>query len=267
MTLSVRLKTALLLLLVSFSAFTQNSILMATSSTTHKILVTLPSNLYGRTKVGIPVGIVAETVDAVLHRMGYDNYKFINMRTDEAVKALQENKVDIIAVLYKTQKTQNIGMFTDPIIIEYNVIAVRKGDKFQLLKFSDLYEKKLGIRTAHPYKPPTKYDRDIDLQRFESKGDILRSLILGRIDAAIISSLSDIYDFRTEGIMKQLDLLDRAVGTIPIYAMFSTKLFSQQDVQSFNFHLTALQQEPIWTDILSRNGFGDLVHVWPMVSE
>ncbi|CAK0762743.1 exported hypothetical protein [Gammaproteobacteria bacterium] len=156
MTLFVRLKTVLLLLLVSFSAFTQESRLVATSSTTHKRLVTLPSNLYGRTEVGIPVGIVAETVDTVLRRMGYDNHKFINMRTDEAVKALQENKVDMIAVLYKTQKTQSIGMFTAPIIIEYNVIAVRKGDKFQLLKLSDLYKKTLGIRTTHPYKPSTQ---------------------------------------------------------------------------------------------------------------
>lgn len=171
-----------------------------------------------------------------------------------------------MAMLRKTTKHKDVGLFTNPIITEYNVIAVRKGEAFSLVKVADLQGKTLGIRAANEYKPPPQYS-DIILQKFETKGDVLRALILKQTDAAIISSLADMYDFRTEGVMNRIDILDKAVNFIEVGAVFSKRMFTQQDVDNFNSHLKALKQEPAWAEILSRNGFGDLMREWELIGE
>ncbi len=260
----LRLVAVLLLIIVSAPTFSQDAGSVGPSAADSPVVVALPSNLYGRTEGGVPAGIVAEVVDTVLTRMNRAHH-CVDMRTTDAIQSLKEGKVGVIAVLNKTSGTQSAGLFTAPIITEYNVVVVRKGEKFQMSKVEYLSERNFGIRASNPYQHPN--NGFANLKRYESKGDILRSLILGRIDAAIISSLSDIYDFRTEGIMSKVDILDRAVGTVPIHAVLSKDAFSQEDLESFNRHLAALQQEPLWNTISERNGFGDLLHKWPLVDE
>ncbi len=260
----VRSLTMLLLFSITFHGFAQETCV----SPDRKKLVALPINLYGRTEWGVPTGIVAETLDEVLNRMGCEHH-FINMRSRDAIRFLKDGKLGVVAALYRTTEALDVGLITDPIIIEYNIVIIRKGEKVPFNKISDLNGKVIGIRASNPYRLPEKCRKadKITLQRFESKGDILRSLILGQVDAAIISSLSDIYDFRAEGIMDQIDILERAVGIAPISTVLSKQMFSQEDIASFNHHLAALQQDSAWGHILDQNGFTDLLHPWPLLEE
>ena len=229
------------------------------------LTVAVPGNVFARTDRGQPAGIVAEAVAEVLKRMGY-SYEFVSMRAVDMFKALPEGKIDVATSLVRNKRALNIGLFTNPILVEYNVIAVRQGESFPLRSISDLFTKSVGVRTGYQY-PLLEGNSKLDLRAFETDGATLRALIHGKIDAAVISGVSDVFAFRTEGIMNKVDILETAVGTVPIYAVLTTKRFSFKDILEFNQSLATLRKDQFWFDILGRNGLEDLVREWPLVSE
>lgn len=258
----------ILLLSCTGAAFAHNANTLSIPSATSEFTIGLPNNLYGRTENGVPTGIIAEIINEIFRRMGY-NYNFVNIGSENVITYFKIGKLGILGVQRKNSKYKNafkdIGLFSDPIVKEYNIIAVRQGETFPLITTTDLQNKTLGMRAANEYDPPQNLN--INIQKFDSKGDILRALILKHTDASIITSLADAYDLRTEGVMKKVQVLDRAINYIEICAVFSKELFTQQDVDNFNSHLQALKKEPVWEDILSRNGFGDLVRDWDLVGD
>jgi len=109
-------------------------------------------------------------------------------------------------------------------------------------------------------------DPAVQLQRHATDGEMLRSLLFGASDLALISGISDIYTFRSEGIMKRLDVLPASLGAVPIVAAFSKAVFSKEDVDAFDAALAEFKLTAAWQDVLERNGMADLVREWPVVT-
>ena len=230
-----------------------------------RVLVGVQNNVFANFFDGRPEGVILEAVDLLLRRCGRDPV-YVVMQNREITAAMQEGIVGVETVTVGTPSSSARELFSDPILTEYNVIAVPAGRNLTLSRISDLHGLTLGGRQGYQY-PLLDPDPAIRMERYSQDGELIRSLILGRIDAAVISALSEVYKLRDEGVMPRIKLLERAVGMVPLRTALSRKLFSQADLDQFNEQLAALKASPQWNEILDRNGFADLAVEWPLITE
>jgi len=235
------------------------------ASRTNQVLVGLQNSVFANFFYGKPAGIMLEPVDIVLRLSGRDPV-YLAMPTTEITAAMKEGTVGVETVMVETPSNKGWALLSDPIVTEYNVIAVPIDRKLSVSRLSDLHGLRLGGRQGYQY-PLLDTDPAIELERFAQDGALIRNLILGRIDAAIIGALSDVFKLRAEGVMPRIRILDRAVGTVPLRAGLSRRIFSSNDLDNFNGHLAELKADPKWQDILERNGFADLVTEWPSITQ
>ncbi|TSA11341.1 MAG: hypothetical protein D4R74_13325 [Betaproteobacteria bacterium] len=225
----------------------------------------IPGNLFASLEKGVPTGIFLETVDALLKKSGVAP-TYLNMPTGEAIQSLNAGAVAMATVVVPVPRIKDAAYFSDPIVIEHNIAVTLKDKGFDLGKVADLRGRRIGARTGYQY-PLLQKDPGIVLQRFQTDGEMLRALLFGAVDVVIISAISDIYAFRSEGIMTRMEILKTSVGTVPLVAAFSKKQFTKESVDAFNRALEEFKNSPEWQDILERNGVADLVRDWPMVTE
>jgi len=236
---------------------------MRAAARSNEVLVGLQNDVFANFFYGKPAGIILEAVDSVLRQSGRAPV-YVVMPYNEIAAAMQEGTVGVRTVTVEAPANRSWMLFTDPIVTEYNVIAVPTGSKLTVNRLADLHGLRLGGRQGYQY-PLLDTDPEIKLERFAQDGALIRNLILGRIDAAVISALSDVFKLRAEGVMPRIRILDRAVGTVPLRAGLSRRVFSQDDLENINGHLADLKASPLWIDILERNGFADLAVEWPSI--
>ncbi|MBF0110773.1 MAG: pentapeptide repeat-containing protein [Magnetococcales bacterium] len=223
-------------------------------------VVAVPGNLFAKTEKGSPAGVIAETLDILLKKMGYSPI-YVSMPIAEMPDAVENGFVDVVAMALPFGKGVEKLLFTDPLIEEYNTVLVRRDENLVLERIADLHGRTLGGREGYLY-PLLKNDPEIKLQLFASDGEMIRNLILGKLDAVIISGISNLYVLRSEGIMAQLDVLKKAVGVVPMQAAFSPGKFKREELETFNGMLKEFKQGPEWTSVLEHNGLSDLVRPW-----
>ena len=243
----------------------QRALLRGSARNENVVRVSVAGNAFSNFQKGLPAGIVAEAAAQVFKQMGRDA-GFIAMPTDAALKTLETGRLDAATVVFKTPKIKDKYYFSDPVVTDYQVVVVRKGRSFDLQKRSDLYGKRLGGRLGYRYE---LVDRDpaINIQRYQSDGEMIRALLLDEVDGVLLAGISDVYALRSEGIMSQLETLKASVGTVPLMVAFAKSRFKQEDVEQFNAALKGLLEGAGWKDIVEHNGMGDLVQPLPPISE
>jgi ABC-type amino acid transport substrate-binding protein len=226
-------------------------------------MVAIANNVYANLLEGQPHGIVIEAIDRILPRMGRRPRYIVMPGSADVAIAVSEGTIGVNSVIVMSTSNQSQYRFTAPIVTEFNIVAVRQDYPLKMERLSDLYGLKLGGRTGYQY-PLLENDPNINLQRFAQDGELIRNLIHKRIDAAIISAISDVYKLRAEGVMAQIRLLAKAVGEVPLRVGLSPILFTQDDQARFDALLSELKASAEWVDILQHNGFADLVVDWPI---
>jgi ABC-type amino acid transport substrate-binding protein len=229
----------------------------------NEIMVGLPNNVYASLYDGLPNGIMVEAINTVLVDMGW-HPRYIVMSGAEVAAAIKEGMIGVNAVTVQTPSNAGVGLYTAPIVNEYNIVAVRQGQNLTVDRLADLHGLHLGGRAGYLY-PLLDADPAIQLERFPQDGELIRNLIHGKIDAAIISALSDVYRLRAEGVMTRIKLLKHAVGIVPLRAVLSVRRFTPDNLKDFDERLEILKAGPDWEAILQRNGFADLAIEWPII--
>ncbi|MBF0156093.1 MAG: transporter substrate-binding domain-containing protein [Magnetococcales bacterium] len=228
-----------------------------------RMVVAVPSNLFAKTDGGRPSGVIAELLDSVLKGMGFEPI-YISMPVPEMPGAMESGVVGMASLAFKGMPGTEQLLFTDPFLTEYNVVLVPRKKEIPLVRVSDLQGLRLGGREGYRY-PLLEKNPVVALEFFRSDGEMIRNLILGKLDAAVISGVSDIFALRNEGIMAQLDVLKVAVGSVPLGGAFAPGRMSPERLQEFNGRVAALKESPEWQEILARNGLADLVREWKVV--
>lgn len=227
--------------------------------------VAIPGNLFASLEKGRPSGVFIEAVDAILKKSGITP-TYINMPTGDALRDLNEGNISAATVVVPIPRIKDAAWFSDPVVTEYNVAVTLKDKGFNLTRVFDLRGKKIGARAGYQY-PLLEKDRGIRLLRYRTDGEMLRSLFFGHVDVAVIAGISDIYAFRSEGIMTRMEILKTSVGAVPLVVAFSRKHFSKESVDAFNQALASFKKGPEWREILEKNGMTDLIRDWPLVTE
>jgi uncharacterized protein YjbI with pentapeptide repeats len=228
------------------------------------VRISVAGNLFANFQKGRPSGIFAELVAQIAHEMGQQP-AFVSMPADAALKALEEGRLDVATVILKTDKIQAKFLFSAPIITDYQVVVVKRGHAFPLAHQSDLIGKRLGARQGYRYDLLGK-DSALRAQLYHSDGEMVRALLLGDVDAILMSGISDVYALRSEGIMSQLEVLNASVGLVPFMFAFSKTRFTADDVTNFNQRLDTLNQQGVLRELAEKNGMGDLIDPLPALA-
>jgi ABC-type amino acid transport substrate-binding protein len=228
------------------------------------VKVAVPGNLYARLERGQATGLFLETVEAVLGKMGR-SASFVTMPTGDALGELTGGGIGLATVIVPTSRVRETLLLSAPVVSEFNVAVTLKGKSFPLARVADLRGKRIAARQGFQY-PLLEQDPTLQMQRHATDGEMLRSLLFGASDVAIISGISDIYTFRSEGIMKRLEVLPSSLGAVPLVAAVSKAVFSKEDVDAFNAALAQFKLSSAWQETLESNGLADLVLDWPVVS-
>lgn len=228
-----------------------------------EVMVAIANNVYANLHDGQPTGIVIEAIDAILRAMGRKP-AYIAIPDADMAAELAKGTVGVNPLVVRPASGRDFALLSDPILTDFNVVAILADSALPLATLSDLYGLTLGGRDGVPY-PMLEADPRIKLERFARDSELIRRLLHRRIDAAIISAISDLYELRAEGLMSRIKVLDLAVGAIPLSAELSAKLFNVEDLITFNRLLASLEAGPVWSGILERNGLADLVVEWPMI--
>lgn len=239
--------------------------LPASPASAAKVLVGVPGNVFAKLDHGRPTGILLEALDRLLAQAGF-RPAYVAMPAGEMPKALDGGQIDIAAVRILSARNKGEALFSDPLVDEYNVPVVRVGEAFPARRAADLKGKVIAGRAGFHY-PLIENVPGVTLLRFDSDGAMIRALLLNKVDVAIFAALSDIFIFRTEGVMRRIEMLNAAIGKVPLRAAFSSQRFRQDEVDAFNRAWAAFRTGPEWQQILERNGFADLVREWPLLEE
>ncbi len=228
------------------------------------VRISVAGNAFANFQKGRPSGIFAEIAALLARDMGQEP-AFISMPADAALKALEEGRLDAATVILKTDKIRAKFLFSEPIITDYQVVVVKKGNTFPLNRQADLRGKRLGARQGYRYDLLTK-DSPLSAELYQSDGEMIRALLLGEVDAVLMSGISDVYALRSEGVMSQLEVLRASVGRVPLVVAFSKSRFSADDVMNFNQRLENFNKNGVWRELAEKNGMGDLIDPFPALA-
>jgi ABC-type amino acid transport substrate-binding protein len=226
-----------------------------------RVLIGVPYNVFSKLDQGRPVGIMLETLDALVQQMGFQP-SYISIPPSDMVAALESGQIDIASVRIQSARSKEKSHFSSPIVTEFNIPITRAGSDLKIRSIADLQGKSIAGRIGFHY-PALENVPNLKLERYDSDAAMVRALLLKKVDIAIIAGLSDIFMFRTEGVLRQVEISDAAIGSVPLRVAFSAKRFSAEQVVDFNKRLAEFQQGDDWQGVLDRNGFADLVKDWP----
>ncbi len=237
----------------------------ASSQQGKPIILAVSGNMYASIHQGKPSGVIAEAAASILKMMGYAP-RVVTMSSSEMKDGLKSGEVGIAAGLLVGKAPKDGIAYSDSIIREYNVLLARKGEGRELQTLTELKGMKLGARVGFKY-PYLERIEEIKLVRQRKDGENIRDLFLNDLDMVVVGSISDIYEFRGEGVMSSLELLDKAVGFVDLGCAFSQAKLGNDFESRFNIHLKEFIGSESWNSILEHNGVLDLVKSWMVVEK
>lgn len=227
--------------------------------------VAVPGNLFARLGKTGAEGPFLETMDTVLKRMG-KTPQYVIMPTGDALAEVTNGTISAATVVVPSAKLSETMWLSEPLVTESNIVLALKEKVFPLKSLANLQGKRIGARQGYRY-PLLENKSGTVLQRYSTDGEMLRALLFGQVDVILCSAISDIFALRSEGIMKRLVVLDKAVGSVPLVATFSKKHFTAADLDAFNSGLAEFKKSPQWKQVLERNGLADLSEPWAMIAQ
>ncbi|NKD78143.1 transporter substrate-binding domain-containing protein [Haematospirillum sp. H1815] len=200
----------------------------------------------------------------ILKTMGY-NPTALQLPFSRLYESIHRGAIDIAGSTMKTPERSLLAHYTIPLLTEYNVIIVHKGDAFPFEHLSQLSGKRLGAIAGFEF--PTLHSvTDLTLERVHNEEDNIRKVAAKRLDGAILSSIRGLHTLERSGLANEVELLPLSIGRVDLGFALSKTFFNTEDVDRFNQAITDLKQSPEWARILDETGTKSLIHDWPLAA-
>lgn len=229
-----------------------------------EVTIAIPGNLFASTDEDRPVGLFIEVVDAVFRDQGLAP-KYVTMPTGDALRAVGAGTLAAATVVVPNPELRQRVHLSVPVVVEHNVAVTVRGRGFAIRRLADLRGKRVGVRQGYRY-PLLETDPGIAMLRHRTDGEMIRCLIFETCDLVVISGISDLHEFRAEEIMSRLEVMDTALGSVPLVMALSTDRFTAEDAARFDRAIEAFQASTRWRELVTRRGLADLVRDWPLVA-
>lgn len=209
-------------------------------------------------------GVIAEATVFALRSMGREVLPRA-LPFKRMYQWVHAGNLDVAVSVLRTPERATLAHYSIPIVTEYTVIVVPKGRPFPVQRVSDLRGKRIGGQLGFVY--PQLEGIGVELIYEKDYLTNLQKIAAGKLDGALIGSITGPFLARRLGLLEDIAFLPMAIGSVPLGAAFSKTAFTEDDLAAFNAALEHLLQSAAWQHILSTNGIADLVKEWPVVPQ
>lgn len=214
---------------------------------------------------GEPKGLIGEVTRMAFKNMGVE-VRFSEMPFARMYKSLEDGALAGGVSALRTPDREKTMFFSKPIMVEYNVILVKKGKAWAAKTTADLAGKRIGSRIGFKY-PLIDGVSGVSLEPVDTHETNFKKLAGGRIDGLIIGSITGVVEATTKGFMKDFEVLPIAFGKVPLGTAFSRKKFSEKQVEQFDAEVEKIKAGQDWAAIVARNEVSDLMKEWPVAEK
>lgn len=231
---------------------------------TEPVTIGVPTNPpLSMTADGKAQGILYDLTVKALEKMGYTvasrDLPFARLYQD-----IHSGAVDVAISVLKTPERATQAHYSEPVVTEYNVVAVKKGNAFTLDTTDNLAGRRIGTRNGFKY-PLIDGRGDLTLDPGNDHLVNVRKLVANRLDGMIIGSITGVVQLQDNQFGDQIDILPNSLGAVPLGTALSAKRFTPDDLERFNATLRALRADPVFAEIVAKYRAGDLMKDYSIV--
>ncbi len=202
-------------------------------------------------------GCITEIIREAFKRVGYEvKVKFYPWKRAE--RLAEEGFSDGMFPPWKTEEREKMFVFSNP-IPPPNIIGFykRKDEKITFKTYQDLQPYRIGSVLGYAY--PTDFLKS-DLRNSKAYTDemLIKNLVMGRIDLAIIDKMQAEYLLKTKFPKRrgQFEFMEPPLEILQQYLVISKKKKNaQKKVNDFNRGLKTIIDDGTFEKILKKNGF------------
>ncbi len=143
---------------------------------------------------GVYRGFNVDILDAISLYSGFE-VEYIPMDWEDAVKALEEGKIDVVLGMAKNMEREDKFSFSKPILINSRVIFVKK-DNVLIHSLENLKERKISIQSGDISEEIVHKLQNVEIVRERNQEKALQDLLKGKVDAFIGNKYSGLYNIQ-----------------------------------------------------------------------
>ncbi len=206
---------------------------------------------------GKAVGFLGTLADEALRRAGFEP-TYQPLPFARLYAQLSAKQIDGALSVLATPERARTAWFSIPLVTEYSILITPKGRGFGFQRPSDLAGKTIATQTGFTY-PGIDGTPGVTLQPNAERANNLRLVALGRVDAAIVGSITGLFQARELALADQIEALPTAIAGIELSIALNNDRFAQADIDRLNTALRAVLDSPSFGAALDRAGVTGLV--------
>ncbi len=177
---------------------------------------------------------------------------------------VHDGKLDVATSVLDTPERTGKAWYSAPIVTEYTLVMVPKGQGFTMKSVADLAGRTIGGQIGFYY--PQLNGIELNLVRARKYDVNIRKLVAGRIDGTLIGSITGPYLAKKMGLDDRVEFQPQALGSVGLGSAFSHKFFSKAQFARFNTALGDIMGSSEWQKILVANGIAEYLRPWQFAS-
>lgn len=186
----------------------------------------------GHVQTGQAKGVFGIAGTYILENMGY-HPAASQLPFSRLYESIHRGAIDVAGSTMKTPERSLLAYYTIPLLSEYNIIIVHRGDAFPFDNLSQLSGKRLGAIAGFQF-PTLAPVTDLTLERVHNEEDNIRKVAAGRLDGAILSSIRGIHALKETGLTEEVEILPMPIGRVDLGFALSKTFFNEEDLKHFN---------------------------------
>lgn len=151
------------------------------------------------------VGFNIDCIEEVAREAGL-NFELIPMDWEDAIKALEDGRVDAIQGMTVTDYRDLVFDFTDPIVVNAQSIFVRS-EMTYISGLEDLSGSKVAYQSGDVNFESLSRIENVELIPVDNQPEAMNALITGRVDAFVGNRLTGLYLIQKDRLSDQIKLV------------------------------------------------------------
>jgi len=215
---------------------------------------------------GVPQGPVGVVARAAFERIGWQPVWEQGIPYPRLYEGVHEGVYAAGLATFGTPARRALAHYSIPIVTEYSVLAVRRGEAFPFAAAADLAGKTLGTRIGLSY-PAIDAVAAITKEAVADDEGNVRKLLAGRLDAAVIGSVGSLFKLRGAGLADGIEILPTAIARIGLGVAVDDGRYGQDVVDRIDATIREMTTGADWPSVLDRFGGRDLFRDYGLVPE
>lgn len=179
-------------------------------------------------------------------------------------KWIHGGKIDVATSVRKTNERARYAHYSVPVISEYQLIMVPKGQQFALRTLHDFADRDIGGQLGFLY--PQLETGGASVRRVRNFEINVNRVAQHRLDGTVIGSITGPYVADRMALSHHVAYLPRALNVIHLTTALSTQAFNRTMRTRFDSEIRTLLKGRLWKAVLASYNVPEKRKTWPLLA-